>query len=66
MAEGQIDIAAVEAAVADFKDPESGRSVLKFDQIQDIQLADNQLSLTLALTAWATAVGPQFGKIPDI
>jgi ATP-binding protein involved in chromosome partitioning len=53
MAEGQIDITAVEAAVADFKDPESGRSVLKFDQIKDIQLADNQLSLTLALTTWS-------------
>lgn len=53
MAEGQVDIAAVEAAVADFKDPESGRSILKFEQIKNIQVVDNQLSLTLALTSWA-------------
>lgn len=53
MADGQIDVAAVEAAVADFKDPESGRSILNFEQIKDIQLVDNQLSLTLALTTWS-------------
>ncbi|MBC8868551.1 MAG: Mrp/NBP35 family ATP-binding protein [Planctomycetes bacterium] len=53
MAEGQIDVAAVEAAVADFKDPESGRGILKFEQIKDIQIADSQLSLTLALTTWS-------------
>ncbi len=53
MADGQIDVAAAEAAVADFKDPESGRSILTFEQIKDIQLVDNQLSLTLALTTWS-------------
>lgn len=53
MAESQIDIAAVQAAIADFKDPESGRSIFSFEQIEDIQISDNQLSLTLALTTWS-------------
>lgn len=53
MASGQIDRAAVEAAVADFKDPESGRSALKFEQIRDIKVDDGRVSMTLALTTWA-------------
>ncbi len=53
MANGQPDVAAVEAAVADFKDPESGRSILSFEQMKDIQLSDNELSLTLELTTWS-------------
>jgi len=56
MANGQIDAAAVKAAIADFKDPESGRSVLKFEQIDDIQITGNQLSLTLALTTWSAPI----------
>jgi len=56
MAEGQIDIAAVESALAGFKDPECGRSILKFEQIRDIEIDDNQLSLTLALTTWSAPI----------
>jgi ATP-binding protein involved in chromosome partitioning len=50
MAAGRIDQAAVESALADFKDPETGRSVLKMEQVRDIHVAGDQLSLTLALT----------------
>jgi len=46
----RIDRAAVEAALADFQDPETGRSVLSMEQVRDIELADGKLSLTLALT----------------
>lgn len=53
MADGQVDVAAVEAAITDFKDPESGRSILSFEQIKDIQLTDSELSLTLGLTTWS-------------
>jgi len=56
MADGQIDAAAVKAAVAGFKDPESGRSILKFEQVNDIQFTDNELSLTLALTTWSAPI----------
>lgn len=56
MAHGQIDVAAVTAAVTDFPDPETGRKALKLDQIRDIQLSENQLSLTLALTTWSAPI----------
>jgi ATP-binding protein involved in chromosome partitioning len=52
MASGAIDAAAVKRAVADFKDPESGRSVLAFDQVKDLQASDHAVSATLELTTW--------------
>jgi len=62
MADGPLDVAAVQAAVADFPDPETGRSVLKMDQVRDIQLADGCLTLTLALSTWA---GPIATEVRD-
>jgi len=56
MANGQIDVAAVRAAVVDFPDPETGRKALKLEQIRDIQVSDNHLSLTLALTTWSAPI----------
>lgn len=56
MAQGAIDKAAVEQVLADFKDPESGRSLRSFNQTQDIRLDGNKLSLTLALTTWAAVL----------
>ncbi len=38
MANGQIDVAAVQAALAGLKDPESGRSLTKLDQVKDVQV----------------------------
>ncbi len=46
----RIDEAAVRSVLAEFKDPETGRSVVQMEQVRDLQLADNRLSLTLALT----------------
>lgn len=46
----QLTKADVEAALADFKDPESGRSILVMEQVSNIDLTDDRLSLTLALT----------------
>ena len=37
MADGPIDAAAVEKAIDGFADPESGRSVTKFDQVKDVR-----------------------------
>ena len=46
----------VESALADFKDPETGRSALKFEQIREIDVSGNGISLTLALTSWASPI----------
>ena len=56
MAEGLVNVAAVEEAIADFKDPETGRSALHLEQIHDIQINGDQLALTLALTSWAAPI----------
>jgi ATP-binding protein involved in chromosome partitioning len=59
MANGLVDVAAVQAAVADFTDPETGRKALRLEQIRDIQVSGNQLSLTLALTTWSGPLWPE-------
>ncbi|MEX0820374.1 MAG: Mrp/NBP35 family ATP-binding protein [Pirellulaceae bacterium] len=56
MADGQLNVAAVEAALANFHDPETGRSALQQEQIRDIRLSGSELSLTLGLTTWAAPV----------
>ena len=50
MAEGQLTEAAVQAVLAEFKDPETGRSVVEMGQIHDVRLTDGSLSVTHALT----------------
>jgi ATP-binding protein involved in chromosome partitioning len=50
MAENATDHSALQAALRDFKDPETGRDVVTMQQVRDVQLADGRLSLTLALT----------------
>ena len=46
-----VDLAALEAAVADFKDPETGRPAVKMGQLRDLKLDGTTASLTLALTS---------------
>jgi ATP-binding protein involved in chromosome partitioning len=53
MANAPLDSASVAAALAALKDPETGRSLVKLNQLKDIQIDDGQLSLELALTTWA-------------
>ncbi|MCC7087245.1 MAG: Mrp/NBP35 family ATP-binding protein [Pirellulales bacterium] len=50
MSQSTIDRAAILAALADFKDPETGRPVTQQDQVRDIAAAGDDVSLTLALT----------------
>lgn len=50
MAAGHTNRAAVEAELANFMDPETGRSVTQIGQVADIEVADGRASLTLALT----------------
>jgi ATP-binding protein involved in chromosome partitioning len=56
MSAGQVDQAAVESALGDFADPETGRNALQMEQIQDIKIDGDRLSLTLALTTWAAPI----------
>jgi ATP-binding protein involved in chromosome partitioning len=56
MPDVQLDISAVESVLADFKDPETGRSALQLEQITDVELRDDQLSLTLALTTHSAPI----------
>ncbi|MCH5373171.1 MAG: iron-sulfur cluster assembly protein [Planctomycetes bacterium] len=58
MADRPVDAAAVQAALKDFLDPESGRSITTFDQVKDIAIDTDQLSLTLELTSWAAPIWP--------
>lgn len=53
MANGQIDSASVTNVLSGLKDPETGRSLVKLNQVKDIQIENGQLSLELALTTWA-------------
>jgi ATP-binding protein involved in chromosome partitioning len=45
-----IDEAAVRAALAEFKDPETGRSVMQMEQVRDLRVSGDRISLTLALS----------------
>jgi ATP-binding protein involved in chromosome partitioning len=53
---GRIDEAAVRAVLADFKDPETGRSILQMEQVRDLRVAEDRISLTLALTTHSAPV----------
>jgi ATP-binding protein involved in chromosome partitioning len=41
---------AIQAVLSEFKDPETGRSVVDMGQVRDVRLDGDRLSLTLALT----------------
>ena len=60
----ELDNGAVERVLADFKDPETGRSALQLDQIRDIQLSGTDLetiayNLVKHLAESAAAAPPQ-------
>ena len=59
MADGPITEADIQQALAEFQDPETGRSLLKMNQVQDIQVAGNAVSLTLALTTHSAPLWPE-------
>ncbi len=50
-----ITLPAVQAVLAEFKDPETGRSVIDLGQVSNVKLdpTNNRLSLTLALTTYS-------------
>ncbi len=56
MAEGQIDVAAVEAVLNGICDPETGRSVVELRQVRDVQVDGPRLSLSLGLTTFSAPI----------
>ncbi|MCG8586920.1 MAG: Mrp/NBP35 family ATP-binding protein [Pirellulales bacterium] len=50
------NIAAVETVLADFKDPETGRSAMEMEQIANVEVHDGELSLTLALSSHSAPI----------
>jgi ATP-binding protein involved in chromosome partitioning len=48
-----ISEAAVREALATFKDPETGRSVVQLGQIHQLELNEDNLTVTLGLTTWS-------------
>ncbi len=53
------DEAAVRAALAEFQDPETGRSVVTLEQIHALHLEGDRLSVVLGLTAWSAPLWEQ-------
>ena len=56
MAEGQIDVAAIEKELAGVADPETGRNLVEMRQVSEIEVADDRISLTLGLTTHSAAI----------
>jgi ATP-binding protein involved in chromosome partitioning len=50
MAESSLSPAAIEAVLADFPDPETGRSVVQMGQVRGVRIDGNDLTVSLGLT----------------
>jgi len=59
MSNDESNEAAVRAALAEFKDPETGRSITKLEQVYSLRLEDRRLSVTLGLTTWSAPLWEQ-------
>lgn len=62
MADGLTERAAVEAVLAEFCDPESGRNVLEAGQIHNLVLGDGHLRVTLGLTTHSAPLWQETGQ----
>jgi len=56
------DLAAVNAVLADFSDPESGRGIVKMGQVRDVDLSGTTLRLTLGLTTYVAPLWEETQK----
>ncbi len=59
MANQDVSEAAVLAALADFTDPETGRSVTQLGQIHAVRIDGSRLAIMLGLTTWSAPVWEQ-------
>ena len=50
---------AVRAVLAEFKDPETGRSITQLEQVHGLRLKDDDLAVTLGLTTWSAPLWEQ-------
>jgi ATP-binding protein involved in chromosome partitioning len=53
MSAGSIDRAAVDAVLAEFPDPETGRDLKTMGQVRDVEIAGARVNVTVALTTWS-------------
>jgi len=53
MASNPVTEAAVRAALASFKDPETGRGIVQLEQVHGLRLDGQRLAVTLGLTTWS-------------
>jgi ATP-binding protein involved in chromosome partitioning len=56
MSQSAIDPARIEAVLASFPDPETGRDVRTMDQVRDVQIADNEVRVALGLTTYSAPI----------
>ena len=47
---GQVDLGQIEAVLSEFRDPETGRSIMRLEQVRDIKVENGTVSLVLELT----------------
>jgi ATP-binding protein involved in chromosome partitioning len=59
MANNSVGEAEVRSALKDFKDPETGRSVVQMEQIHALHLDGQRLTVTLGLTTWSAPLWEQ-------
>lgn len=59
MSAGSVSISELQAAVADFKDPETGRAAAGMNQIRDLRVEGTTASLTLALTTHSAPIADE-------
>ncbi|MCX7426813.1 MAG: Mrp/NBP35 family ATP-binding protein [Planctomycetia bacterium] len=56
MVEGPMTIDRVNRALAEFKEPETGRGIVQVKQVHDVKLDGNNVSVTLGLTTFSAPV----------
>ncbi len=59
MANGPLNEQAVLSALEDFCDPESGRGIVRMDQVHQIRVDDSQVAITLGLTTYSAPLWNQ-------
>jgi ATP-binding protein involved in chromosome partitioning len=62
MADGPLSADQVRGALADFQDPETGRSVVKMEQVGEVAVDGDRVAVSLGLTAFAA---PLWGRLKD-
>jgi len=59
VADGTLELKAVEKVLDEFTDPESGRGIVTLDQVRDLKVDGDAMSLTLSLTTFAAPLWKQ-------